>query len=99
MSAATMAMTEAEVAKRLCFEDVSVHSPELFSRFEAQRARDAPSVDGLRRCAHTHAIALCSHVYTQRTRAALHTLALTSHARVFAHTNGTAACWASLAAT
>ncbi len=45
------AMAELEVNKRLCFEDVSMHSPEVFSRFEAQRARDEPSVDGLRRCA------------------------------------------------
>ncbi len=46
-----MALAEAEIAKRLCFEDVSMHSPEVFSRFEAQRAREQPSVDGLRRCA------------------------------------------------
>jgi len=43
---------EPEVAKRLCFEDVSMHSPNAaFTRFEAQRCRAQPSVEQLRRCA------------------------------------------------
>lgn len=42
-----------EVAKRLCFEDVSMHSPNAaFTRFEAQRCRAQPSVEQLRRCVH-----------------------------------------------
>ena len=41
---------EDALAKRLCFEDVSMQSPALFHRFQAQRAREAPSADGLRRC-------------------------------------------------
>ena len=42
---------EGDVAKHLSFEDVSMHSPGVFSRFEAQRAREQPTVANLRRCA------------------------------------------------
>ena len=42
---------EGDVVKHLSFEDVSMHSPGVFSRFEAQRAREQPTVDNLRRCA------------------------------------------------
>ena len=44
-------MANADVAKHLSFEDVSMHSPGVFSRFEAQRAREQPTVANLRRCA------------------------------------------------
>jgi hypothetical protein len=46
-----MAAKDADVAKHLSFEDVSMHSPGVFSRFEAQRAREQPTLANLRRCA------------------------------------------------
>ena len=47
-----------DVAKHLSFEDVSMHSPGVFSRFEAQRAREQPTVASLRRCVRLLALSL-----------------------------------------
>lgn len=38
-------------AKKLCFEDVSMHQPDVsFHRFQAACAREQPTVSGLRKC-------------------------------------------------